>query len=44
MPLALNLVPARRHESREISVNVDGKCNLILVKGLNDAGIVTVET
>ena len=44
MPLELNLVPARRQESRDISVSVEGRLLFKALRGEAEAGIVIEET
>lgn len=44
MPLELNLVPARRQESRDINVNVEGRLLFKALSGDAEAGIVIDET
>lgn len=44
MPLLLNLVPALRHDNRDISVKFEGKPVFIGLIGEDDIGIVIVST
>jgi hypothetical protein len=44
MPRLLNLVPALRHDSLDISVRDDGRPVLVVLKGADEDGIVIVRT
>jgi hypothetical protein len=44
IPRLLNLVPALRHDRREISVNQDGSPDLEVRRGAEEGGIVIVAT
>jgi hypothetical protein len=44
MPRLLNLVPALRHDSLDISVSDDGRPVLVVLKGADEDGIVIVRT
>jgi hypothetical protein len=44
MPRLLNLVPALRHDSRDMRVNDDGSPVLVVRRGAEEEGIVIVRT